>query len=45
MPAEEIASLYYKLESLILPMSYGRKDSYAEVKRLSIALNGTILDT
>jgi glycogen phosphorylase len=44
-PAEEIASLYHKLEGVILPMYYGRRDSYAEVMRLSIALNGSFFNT
>lgn len=44
-PAEESDSLYDKLESVILPMFYGRKDSYAEVMRLSIALNGSFFNT
>jgi glycogen phosphorylase len=44
-PAEESASLYDKLENVILPMFYGRKDSYAEVMRLSIALNGSFFNT
>jgi len=44
-PAEEIASLYDKLENTILPMFYGRKDAYAEVMRHSIALNGSFSNT
>lgn len=44
-PAAEIASLYDKLENIILPMFYGRKNSYAEVMRLSIALNGSFFNT
>jgi glycogen phosphorylase len=44
-PAEEIASLYYKLENVILPMFYGQKDAYAEVMRLAIALNGSFFNT
>ncbi|MFZ0213132.1 MAG: alpha-glucan family phosphorylase [Candidatus Acidiferrales bacterium] len=44
-PAEEIASLYHKLENIILPMFYGRKDAYADVMRLSIALNGSFFNT
>jgi glycogen phosphorylase len=44
-PAEEIASLYYKLEKIILPMFYGQKDAYAEVMRLTIALNASFFNT
>jgi starch phosphorylase len=44
-PAAEIASLYDKLENVIVPMFYGRNDSYAEVMRLSIALNGSFFNT
>ena len=44
-PAGEIASLYDKLENVIVPMFYGRRDSYAEVMRLAIALNGSFFNT
>lgn len=44
-PAEEMVSLYHKLENVILPMFYGQKDSYAEVRRLTIALNGSFFNT
>ena len=44
-PAEESASLYHKLEDVILPMFYGRRDAYVEVMRLSIALNGSFFNT
>ena len=44
-PSKEIASLYFKLEKVILPMFYGQKNSYAEVMRLSIALNGSFFNT
>lgn len=42
---EEAASLYHKLENVILPMFYGRRNAYAEVMRLSIALNGSFFNT
>jgi starch phosphorylase len=42
---EEIASLYDKLEHVILPLYYGRKDAYAEVMRSTIALNGSFFNT
>ena len=44
-PADEISSLYDKLEKIIVPMFYGRPDAYAEVMRLSIALNGSFFNT
>ena len=39
--AAEAASLYDKLENVILPMYYERPEEYAEVMRSAIALNGT----
>lgn len=42
---EEAASLYHKLENVILPMFYGRRNAYAEVMRLAIALNGSFFNT
>ena len=42
---EEIGSLYDKLEHRILPMFYGRKNSYLEVMRSTIALNGSFFNT
>ncbi len=44
-PAEELASLYGKLEWVILPMFYGRPIAYAEVRRSAIALNGSFFNT
>jgi glycogen phosphorylase len=43
--ADEIAALYHKLETIIVPMFYGRPEAYAEVMRLSIALNGSFFNT
>lgn len=43
-PSAEIASLYDKLESLILPMFYQRPRAYAEVMRSAIALNGSFFN-
>ncbi len=40
-PSAEIASLYNKLESVILPMFYQHPREYAEVMRSAIALNGS----
>jgi glycogen phosphorylase len=44
-PAAEAASLYDKLESLILPLYYGRLHAYAEVMRSAIALNASFFNT
>lgn len=43
--AIEIASLYDKLESTILPLFYGRPSVYAKVMRSTIALNGSFFNT
>ncbi len=40
-PSQEIASLYNKLEYVILPLFYGRPLAYAWVMRNAIALNGS----
>jgi starch phosphorylase len=44
-PAAEIASLYEKLEREIIPMFYKSPDSYAEVMRSAIAVNGSFFNT
>jgi starch phosphorylase len=44
-PAVEAASLYEKLESLILPMFYGRPEAWQTVMRSTIALNGSFFNT
>jgi starch phosphorylase len=41
----EIASLYDKLERIIVPMFYGRPAAYAEVMRSAIAVNGSFFNT
>jgi glycogen phosphorylase len=41
----EIASLYEKLEHVILPLYYTRPKSYAAVMRSAIALNGAFFNT
>ena len=41
----EAASLYYKLENVILPMYYKRPEDFARVMRSAIALNGTFFNT
>lgn len=43
--AAEAASLYDKLEMLILPMFYERPDAYAAVMRSAIAINGSFFNT
>ena len=40
-PAKETASLYDKLERVILPMYYTRPIEFAKVRRSVIALNGS----
>ncbi len=44
-PARETASLYGKLEMVILPTFYGRPDAYCETMRLSIALNASFFNS
>ena len=41
----EVASMYDKLEHVVLPMFYERPASYAEVMRSAIALNGSFFNT
>jgi starch phosphorylase len=43
-PSREIASLYDKLEFVIVPMFYGRPEEYATVMRSAIALNGSFFN-
>ncbi len=43
-PSAEIASLYEKLESVIIPLFYGRSEAYAEVMRSAVALNGSFFN-
>jgi starch phosphorylase len=43
-PARESASLYDKLENLILPMFYNRTIEYARVMRSAIAFNGSFFN-
>jgi starch phosphorylase len=44
-PAMEAASLYDKLELIILPTFYGRRDAYAGVMRAAIAVNGSFFNS
>ncbi len=41
----EAASLYDKLETVILPMFFGRPEAFARVMRYSIAINGSFFNT
>lgn len=41
----EVASMYGKLEHVILPMYYSRPDAYVEVMRSAIAVNGSFFNT
>jgi glycogen phosphorylase len=43
--AVEVASLYDKLENVILPMFYEKPQAYAEVMRSAIAINGSFFNT
>jgi starch phosphorylase len=42
--SKETASLYDKLEHVILPMFYGRPDAYAAVMRYAIAINASFFN-
>ena len=41
----EVASLYDKLEQVIVPMYYGQPDQFAAIMRSAIALNGSYFNT
>jgi starch phosphorylase len=43
--AEDAASMYDKLEQVIIPMFYGSRDRYIRVMRHSIAVNGSFFNT
>ena len=43
--AAEAASLYGKLEHVILPMFYAERDRYIEVMRHALAINGSFFNT
>ncbi len=45
LPEVEVASLYDKLERLILPMFYEHPRTYAEIMRSAIAVNGSFFNT
>ncbi|HCU26105.1 MAG TPA: alpha-glucan family phosphorylase [Deltaproteobacteria bacterium] len=42
---EDIASLYDKLEKIILPLFYGQTQQYGEIMRATIAHNGSFFNT
>ncbi len=41
----ELASLYDKLERVVLPLYYARPRAFAEVMRSTIAVNGSFFNT
>jgi starch phosphorylase len=43
--SQDAASLYDKLERVILPLYYGQPETYAHVRRSTIALNGSFFNT
>jgi starch phosphorylase len=43
--AVELASLYEKLEHVILPMYYAQPEKYCQIMRSAIALNGSFFNT
>jgi starch phosphorylase len=45
IPEREIASLYDKLEYVVLPLYYSRPLAFAEVRRSAIALNGSFFNS
>ena len=44
-PKADASSLYAKLDSVILPMFYGRPNDYGKIMRFCIALNGGFFNT
>jgi starch phosphorylase len=44
-PKAEASSLYAKLDSVILPMFYGRPNDYGRIMRFCMALNGGFFNT
>ena len=44
-PSRDVASLYDKLERVIIPMFYGQPTDYAQIMRSAIALNGSYYNT
>ena len=44
-PIAEADSLYNKLEHAILPLYYGKPEVYTDIRRSTIALNGSFFHT
>ena len=44
-PEHEVASLYERLESTILPLYYGNPEQWRAIMRSTIALNGSFFNT
>jgi starch phosphorylase len=44
-PDDEVASLYQRLESTILPLYYGNPEQWRTIMRSTIALNGSFFNT
>jgi len=44
-PSQDAASLYDKLERVIIPLYYGKPEAYAKIRRSAIALNGSFFNT
>ena len=42
--SQDAASLYDKIERIILPLYYGKPEAYAKVRRSAIALNGSFFN-
>jgi starch phosphorylase len=43
-PEKEMKSLYDKLENVIVPMFYEKRDAYAQIMRSVIAINGSFFN-
>lgn len=43
--AEDVLSLYEKLEGTIMPMFYSQPEAYVQVMRMALALNGSFFNT
>jgi glycogen phosphorylase len=42
---QDAASMYDKLERIILPLYYGKTEAYAKIRRAAISLNGSFFNT
>jgi starch phosphorylase len=43
--SEEVASLYQKLEEVVVPLYYGDPDGFAHIMRMAMAINGSFFNT